>query len=125
MSQDTTRRDVVKKVTILVGGVATLIELPARWTKPVVESNHRAGACRAVGSDDDYSCADDDCSTDDNNYDDHHNDDNYYDDAGARRVMPVRIGFRQLASDGDSSCGRLRDRGRAIEGQQSLMGRTF
>jgi hypothetical protein len=38
MSQDTTRRDVVKKITILVGGVATLIELPARWTKPVVES---------------------------------------------------------------------------------------
>jgi hypothetical protein len=38
MSQDTTRRDVVKKITIFVGGVATLIELPARWTKPVVES---------------------------------------------------------------------------------------
>ncbi len=38
MNQDTTRRDVVKKITIVVGGVATLIELPARWTKPVVES---------------------------------------------------------------------------------------
>jgi len=38
MNQDTTRRDVVKKITIFVGGVATLIELPARWTKPVVES---------------------------------------------------------------------------------------
>ena len=38
MNQGTTRRDVVKKITIVVGGVATLIELPARWTKPVVES---------------------------------------------------------------------------------------
>jgi hypothetical protein len=38
MDQGTTRRDVVKKITIFVGGVATLIELPARWTKPVVES---------------------------------------------------------------------------------------
>jgi hypothetical protein len=38
MDRDTTRRDVVKKITILVGGVATLIELPARWTRPVVES---------------------------------------------------------------------------------------
>jgi hypothetical protein len=38
MSQDTTRRDVVKKITIVVGGVATLIELPGRWTKPVIES---------------------------------------------------------------------------------------
>ena len=38
MTQGTTRRDVVKKITIIVGGVATLIELPARWTKTVVES---------------------------------------------------------------------------------------
>ena len=38
LKQDTTRRDVVKKITVIVGGVATLIELPARWTKPVVES---------------------------------------------------------------------------------------
>lgn len=38
VSQDTTRRDVVKKIAIVVGGAVTLIALPSQWTKPVVQS---------------------------------------------------------------------------------------
>ncbi|MBI5321079.1 twin-arginine translocation signal domain-containing protein [Bradyrhizobium sp.] len=38
MSRDTTRRDVVKKITIVVGGAVMLIALPSQWTKPVVRS---------------------------------------------------------------------------------------
>ena len=66
MNQGTTRRDVVKKITIVVGGVATLIELPARWTKPVVEIDHRASARSTFCDDDDdhNGCTDD---NDDNN----------------------------------------------------------
>lgn len=32
------RREVVKSVTVVVGGVVTVLALPAKWTKPIVES---------------------------------------------------------------------------------------
>ena len=74
MNQNTTRRDVVKKITIVVGGVATLIELPARWTKPVVESII-APAHAALSGTTHHHYHDDSCTHDDH---DHH-----YHDAAA------------------------------------------
>lgn len=38
MSKDTTRRDVVRKITIMVGGAVTLVALPSQWTRPIVQS---------------------------------------------------------------------------------------
>jgi hypothetical protein len=32
------RREVVKSVTVVVVGVVTALALPAKWTKPIVES---------------------------------------------------------------------------------------
>jgi hypothetical protein len=86
MNQDTTRRDVVKKITIVVGGVATLIELPARWTKPVVESII-APAHAALSATDHHHH---DCCTDDDN------DHNYGGSAATTtaRVASRRAGLR-------------------------------
>ena len=38
MVNNVNRREVVKSVTLVVGGVVTALALPAKWTKPIVES---------------------------------------------------------------------------------------
>jgi hypothetical protein len=38
MERDPNRREVIKTVTVVIGGVVTALALPAKWTKPIVES---------------------------------------------------------------------------------------
>lgn len=38
MVNNVNRREVVKSVIVVVGGVVTALALPAKWTKPIVES---------------------------------------------------------------------------------------
>jgi hypothetical protein len=38
MSEEISRRTVIKKVVVAVGGATVVLALPERWVKPVVES---------------------------------------------------------------------------------------
>ena len=38
MSENPSRRDVIRSVTVVVAGVVTVLALPSSWTRPVIES---------------------------------------------------------------------------------------
>jgi hypothetical protein len=38
MEKNPSRRQAVKQVSVVVAGIATMLVLPSRWTKPVIES---------------------------------------------------------------------------------------
>ncbi len=81
MSKDLSRREAVKTIAIVVGGVVTLIELPSRWTRPVVES--------IVDCDHDHDHHHDSGTDDDN--DDHHNNNHDNDDHDKPSYLAIEL----------------------------------
>ena len=67
-NDQTSRREAIKRISIVVGGVATMAVLPSKWTKPIMDvvvgpaaadfisycdpdgTNHRSFGTRAPGA---------------------------------------------------------------------------